>query len=109
MGAFVDPNVIKGANPIHSILPYSAVSCRFAIPFSDKDSRSRVVFSCQSLCKLWVHNGVRLEAVHDPSRWAGVEEGTRGTILDLTEWSGKPTNRISEDPEDPCCSLIAVV
>lgn len=35
-----------------------------------------------------------------------LNDGTRGTVLDLTIWTGKVMNRLTEDLYNPCCSLI---
>lgn len=33
-------------------------------------------------------------------------DGTRGTVLNLTGWTGKVMDRLTEDLYKPCCSLI---
>lgn len=35
-----------------------------------------------------------------------LNDGTRGTVLNLTVWTGKVMNRLTEDLYNPCCSLI---
>lgn len=35
-----------------------------------------------------------------------LHDGTRGIVLNLTVWTGKVMNRVTEALYNPCCSLI---
>lgn len=90
-------------------MPRCAVSYRFAIRFSDNDNECRVASGSQSLTQALVHKGTRLEQSHKSIRWANVDDRPRASTSDLTDWAGKAMNRLADDPDNPCCSVIVVI